>query len=144
MSLGISASIYHEDGKGRRLPLGHITRTTGTEMEEPDCLVKYGQVRGIMMSRQYLVGNRFTSWGDHKTIKPLFNDLNKLKPVQIAKHRSKMICFTFTEKYMLGRNMPADDNPQHPKPITNTHLSQQEREDIMMDDGEDVQIHTNS
>ena len=99
---------------------------------------------GIMMFRQYLVGNRFTSWGDHKTIIPLFNDLNKLEPVRIAKHRSKMIYFTFTEKYMLGRNMPADDNSQHPKPITNTHLSQQEREDIMMDDGEDVQIYTNS
>ena len=37
--------------------------------------------------------------------------------------------------------MPADYNSKHIKPITNTHLSQQEREDLMVDDSEDVHIH---
>ena len=97
---------------------------------------------GIMMFRQYFVGNRFTSWGDHQTIIPLYNDLNNLAPVRIANnHRSKIICITFTEKYLLGRNMAADDNSKHPNPNPNTHLSQPEREDLKVDDGEDVHIH---
>ena len=37
--------------------------------------------------------------------------------------------------------MPADYNSKHLKPITNTHLSQQKREDLMVDDAEDVHIH---
>ena len=37
--------------------------------------------------------------------------------------------------------MPADYNSKHLKPITNTHLSQQEREDLMVDVREDVHIH---
>ena len=76
------------------------------------------------------------------TIKPSYpSNVNKLAQVRIAKHRSKMIYITFTEKYLLGRNMPADDNSKHLKPNTNTHLSQQVREDLILDDGEDVHIH---
>ena len=31
------------------------------------------------------------AWGDHQTIIPLYNDVNKLAQVRIAKHRSKII-----------------------------------------------------
>ena len=31
------------------------------------------------------------AWGDHQTIIPLYNDVNKLTQVRITKHRSKII-----------------------------------------------------
>ena len=62
----------------------------------------------MMMFRPYLVGNQFTSWGDHKPLIHLYNDLNKPATVKIAKNRSKIIDLTFTEKYLPGKQMPAD------------------------------------
>ena len=82
------------------------------------------------MFRPYLVGSKFTSWGDNQPLIPLYNDLTR--PVRISKHRSRIIDLTFTDKYLPGKQMPADYNSQH--------LSQQEREDHMVDDRQDVQI----
>ena len=56
------------------------------------------------------------------TIKPLYNDLNKMVPVRIVKHRSKIISITFPEKYLLGRNMPADNNSKRFGPNTQSPL----------------------
>ena len=42
------------------------------------------------------------------------------------------------DKYRPGKQMQADYNSWHPQPIE--HFSQQEREDHMVDDGENVQI----
>ena len=42
------------------------------------------------------------------------------------------------DKYLPRKQMPADYNSRHPQPIE--HFIQQEREDRMVDDGENVQI----
>ena len=138
---GISASIYQEDKQARWIPVDHITRALSPQEQRWKSQIDWESLAkswGMMMFRPYLVGNKFTSWGDHQPLIPLYNDLNKPSPVRIAKHRSKIIDLTFTDKYLPGKQMPADYGSRHPRPIT--HLSQQEREDHMIDDGEDVQI----
>ena len=56
----------------------------------------------------------------------------------MAKHRSKIIYLTFTDKYLLGKQMPAEYNSRHPQPIT--QFTEPEREHHMVDDREGVQI----
>ena len=54
----------------------------------------------MMMLRPYLVGNQFTSWGDHQPLSTLYNNLSKPSQIRIAEHRSKIIYLTFTNKYL--------------------------------------------
>ena len=85
-----------------------------------------------------LVGTKFTSWGDHQSLLPFYNDLAKPAPARKAKHRSKIIDLVFTDKYIPGKMIPADYNSRHPAPID--HLSSKERAAMYVDDGEDIQI----
>ena len=139
--VGISASIYQEDERGQWLPVDHMTRALSPQEQRWRSQIDWESLAkswGMMMFRHYLVGNKFTSWGDHQPLIPLYNDLTRPAPVRISKHRSKIIDLTFVDKYLPGKQMPADYNSRHPQPIE--HFSQQEREDHMVDDGEDVQI----
>ena len=82
--------------------MDHITRALSPQEQRWRSRIDWESLAkswGMMMFRPYLVGNKFTSWGDHQ---PLYNDLNKPSPVRIAKHRSKIIDLTFTDK-MTGR-----------------------------------------
>ena len=45
--------------------------------------------------------------GDPQPLLAFYNDLTKLAPIRIAKHRSKIIDLTFTDKYLPGKRMPA-------------------------------------
>ena len=74
------------------------------------------------MFKPYLVGNKFTSWGDHQPLSSLYNDLTRPAPVRISKHRSKIITLTFVDKYLPGKQVPANYNSRHPQPIE--HFSQ--------------------
>ena len=40
------------------------------------------------MFQPYLIGVHFTSWGDHKPLLPLYNEMTKAAPVRVARHRN--------------------------------------------------------
>ena len=52
--------------------------------------------------------------------------MSKAAPVRINKHRTKIIDLRFTDKYLPGKEMPADYNSRHPNPIAS--MTKQERE----------------
>ena len=79
----ISASIYKQDGKARRLLVDQIARTTGTEMEEPDLLRKYGQVMGHVQAIS--CGQHVHLMGGPLTHHTLYDYLKEMASVRIAK-----------------------------------------------------------
>ena len=93
---------------------------------------------GMLAFRPYLIGTKFTSWGDHQPLLPFYNDLTKPATARIYKHRARITDLTFTDKYLSGKVVPADFNSHHPQSIS--HLNRQEREEMAVDDGEDIHI----
>ena len=138
---GISASLYQEDEDGTWLPVDHASRALSKHEQAWQSQIDWESLAktwGMQLFRPYLVGTKFTSWGDHQPLLPLYNDLTKTAPVRIAKHRSKVIDLDFTDKYLPGRLMPSDYNSRHPTPISG--LTEQQREELYIDDGDDVHI----
>ena len=72
---------------------------------------------GMVMFRPYLIGVHFTSWGDHKPLLPLYNDITRAAPVRVARHRNKVQDLSFTDKYLPGKTMPCDYASRHAVPI---------------------------
>ena len=73
---GISASIYQEDTGGKWLPVDHITRALSPQEQRWRSQIDWESLAkswGIMMFRPYLLGNKFTSLGDHQPLTPLYN-----------------------------------------------------------------------
>ena len=68
---------------------------------------------GMMMFRPYLIGVHFTSWGDHKPLLPLYNEMSKAAPVRVARHRNKVQDLRFKDKYLRGKSMPCDYASRH-------------------------------
>ena len=91
-----------------------------------------------MMFRPYLIGDHFTSWGYHKPLLPLYNEMSKAAPVRVARHRNKVLDLKFTDKYLPGKKMPCDYASRHAVPIKD--LKEEENERLMLFTGEDVQV----
>ena len=96
------------------------------------------KVWGMMMFRPYLIGVHFMSWGDHKPLLLLFNEMSKAAPVRVARHRNKVQDLRFTDKYLLGKSMPCDYASRHASPIED--LTEEEKERLMVDVSEDIQV----
>ena len=90
------------------------------------------------MFRPYLIGVHFTSWGDHKPLLPLYNEMTKAAPVRVGRHRNKVQDLSFTDKYLPGKTMPCDYASRHAVPIKD--LDEDEKERLMVDTGEDIQV----
>jgi hypothetical protein len=139
--LGIAASLYQEDEAGNWRPVDHVSRALSPTEQRWDSQIDWeslAKVWGMLLFRHFLIGVHFTSWSDHFPLLPFYNDLNKPAPVRVTKHRNKICDLTFTDKFLKGEVVPADYNSRHPRPID--HLSEEEREQLHVDDGEDVQI----
>ena len=93
---------------------------------------------GMMMFRPYLIGVHFTSWGDHKPLLPLYNEMTKAAPLRVGRHRNKVQDLSFTDKYLPGKEMPCDYASRHAVPIEG--LDEEEKERLMVDTGEDIQV----
>ena len=93
---------------------------------------------GMMMFRPYLKGAHFTSWGDHKTLLPLYNKMTKAVPMRVTRHRNKVQDLRFTDKYLPGKTMPCDYASRHAMLIED--LDEEEKERLMVDTGEDIQV----
>ena len=138
---GISASLYQEDDSRRWLPIDYISRALSRHEQGWKSQVEWESLTkmwGMTMFRPYLVGTKFTSWGDHQPLLSFYNNLTKPATVRITKHRYKIMDLTFTDKYLPGKKMPGDYNSRHPAPIT--HLNSKERATLLVDDGDEVQI----
>ena len=133
---GISASLYQEDDSRRWLPIDHISRALSRHEQGWKSQIEWeslAKMWGMTMFRPYLVGTKFTSWGDHQPLLSFYNNLTEPATARITKHRYKIMDLTFTDKYLHGKKMPGDYNSRHPAPIT--HLNSKERATLLMDDG---------
>ena len=138
---GIAASLYQEDDQGQWLPIDHTSRALTQHEQNWKSQIEWeslAKVWGMTMFRPYLVGTKFTSWGDHQPLLPYYNDLNRQSTARINKHRSRITDLTFTDKYLPGKEMPADFNSRHPQDID--HLDSKDKEHMLIDEGDDVQI----
>ena len=138
---GISASLYQEEHSGRWMPVDHMSRALSQHERAWKSQIEWeslAKMWGMTVFRSYLIGSKFTSWGDQKPLVPLYNDFNRQATARISKHRSRVTDLTFTDKYLPGRVMPADYYSRHPAPIS--HLDSREREELMIDDGDDAQV----
>ena len=134
---GIAASLYQEDDQGKWVPVDHTSRAL-SQYEQGWDWESLAKVWGMMMFRPYLIGVHFTSWGDHKPLLPLFNEMSKAAPVRVARHRNKVQDLRFTDKYLPGKSMPCDYASRHALPIKD--LPEEEKEMLMVDVGENVQV----
>jgi len=138
---GIAASLYQEDEGGRWLPVDHYSRALSDHEKGWQSQIDWeslAKMWGMLMFRNFLIGTKFTAWGDHQPLVPFYNDLTKPAPLRVTRHRNRILDLTFVDKYLKGAHVPADFNSRHPKPID--HLSVQERQDLLVDDGEEVHI----
>ena len=138
---GIAASLYQEDEQGRWVPVDHASRAMSSYEQGWKSQIDWeslAKVWGMEMFRPYLIGVKFTSWGDHQSLIPLYNDLTRPAPVRVAKHRTRITDLTFTDKYLPGKEMPCDYASRHPAPIE--RLSPREKERQLVDEAGDVQV----
>ena len=101
--------------------------------------VKFGSNKlswGMTQFRHYLVGRPFTSWGDHEPLLAYFNDLTKPGSVRLKKHRQLIQDLSFTDKFIKGKENPADYSSRHPHSIE--HLTTDQREQAGVVDGLDT------
>ena len=138
---GIAASLYQTNDAGTWLPIDHISRALSDHEKAWKSQIEWeslAKMWGMTEFRPYLVGSHFTSWGDQKPLVPIYNEPTRPASLRINKHRSKVIDLVYTDKYLAGSKMPADFASRHPAPISK--LSAAEREDHMVDDGNDIQV----
>ena len=138
---GIAASLYQEDEAGRWLPVDHVSRALSQQEQNWQSQIEWESLAkswGMNMFRPYLIGTKFTSWGDHQPLLPFYNNLTKPATARINKHRSRITDLVFTDKYLPGKNMPADYTSRHPQEIA--HLSTDHLDRIGVDEGDDIQI----
>ena len=138
---GIAASVYQEDDAGTWVPVDHTSRALSAVEQGWQSQIDWESLAktwGMEMFRPYLVGVRFTSWGDHKPLLPLYNDMTKTAPVRVTRHRNKVQDLRFTDKYLEGKAMPCNYASRHAAPIEG--LNEEEQERLMVDNGEDIQV----
>lgn len=138
---GISASLYQSDEQGRWRPIDHISRALSTHEQGWKSQIEWeslAKMWGMTVFRPYLVGDKFTSWGDQKPLVPIYNEPDRRTSARINKHRGRILDLTFTDKYLPGSKMPADYASRHPAPIS--HLTKEERSAYMIDDGDDILV----
>ena len=138
---GISASLYQEEKDGRWVPVDHASRALSAAEQRWKSQIDWeslGKSWGMTQFRHYLVGRHFNSWGDHEPLLAYYNDLTKPGSVRLNKHRQLIQDLSFTDKYLPGKKNPADYSSRHPHSIE--HLTQDQREEAGVDDGEEVHI----
>ena len=116
----IAASLYQEDDQGKLVPVDHTSWALSAYEQGWESQIDWeslAKVWGMMMFRPYLIGVHFTSWGDHKPLLPLYNNMCKAAPVRVARHRNKVQDLRFINKYLQGKAMPCDYTSRHAVPI---------------------------
>ena len=58
--------------------------------------------------------------------------------MRVPRHRNKILDLKFTDRYLTGKEMPCNYASRHPMLLKG--LSQKERERLLIDEGEDIQV----
>ena len=136
---GITTSLYQEDDQCKWVRVDHMSALSAYE-QGWDSQIEWespAKVWGMMMFWPSMIGVHFTSWGDHKPLLPLYNEMSKAAPMRVARHRNKVQDLRFTDKYLPGKSMPCDYTSRHAAPIED--LTEEERRWLMVDVAEDIQ-----
>ena len=138
---GIAASLYQVREDKTWVPVDHISRALTKEEQKWQSQIDWESLAkswGMDQFRFYLMGQKFTSWGDQKPLLPIYNDMTKPTSARINKHRQRIQDLSFTDRYMSGKEMPCDFNSRHPNPID--HLTEEERHKLGLDNNDEVTI----
>ena len=87
---GIAASVYQEERDGTFVPVDHVDRALSTTEQGWESQLEWESLAkswGMNMLRTYLVGKKFTSWGDHLPLVPLYNNPAIAAGRRVPKHR---------------------------------------------------------
>ena len=118
--VGISASLYQEEKDGRWVPVDHASRDLSPSQQRRRSPINWeilGKSWHKTQFRHYLVGRHFTSWGNHEPLPAYYHDLAKMGSVRLNKHRQLVYDFSFTDKYLAGKDNPTDYVSRHPHGI---------------------------
>jgi hypothetical protein len=139
--LGIAASVYQEQKGGTWVPVDHVDRALSAAERGWDSQIEWESLAkcwGMRMLRSYLVGQTFTSWGDHKPLVPLYNNLAAPASIRLNAHRRKVQDLSFDDKFLKGKENPCDYRSRKPNAIHD--LSQEERDKLEIEDTTDVMV----
>lgn len=138
---GLSAGVYQEEKDGTLVPVDHVDRALSITEQGWESQLEWeslGKSWGMQMLRPYLVGEEFTSWGDHQPLVPLYNTPTMAASRRVTKHRQQVQDLVFKDKFLSGKSNPCDYSSRHPTKLDG--LSQTDREKLGVDDCDEVMV----
>ena len=138
---GIAASVYQETAGGSWVPVDHVDRALSAVEQGWSSQIEWealGKAWGMRMLRSYLVGQHFTSWGDHRPLTSIFNNPSTPTSIRIDALRKKVQDLDFTDKYLAGKANPCDYRSRKPTSIED--LPEAEHEKLGVDNNTDVLV----
>jgi hypothetical protein len=138
---GLAASIYQRREDGVLVPVDHVDRAMSATEQGWRSQIEWESLAkawGMTMLRPYLVGKHFTSWGDHKPLVSLYNDLTTPSSIRLNSHRQRVQDLSFTDKHLPGRDNPCDYKSRKCASIEG--LSPIDREKLDVDDNAEVMV----
>ena len=80
---------------------------------------------------------RHPAEGDHRPLRPLYDDMTKTAPGRVTRHRNTAQDLRYTDRHQEGRAMPGNQATRHAAP--NEGLDEEEQEKPKDNIGEDIQ-----
>ena len=80
---------------------------------------------------------RHPAEGDHRPLRPLYDDMTKTAPGRVTRHRNTAQDLRYTDRHQEGRAMPGNQATRHAAP--NEGLNEEEQEKPKDNIGEDIQ-----
>ena len=133
--------MYQEEKDGTLVPVDHVDRALSITEQGWESQLEWeslGKTWGMQMLRPYLVGEEFTSWGDHQPLVPLYNTPTMPAGRRVTKHRQQVQDLVFKDKFLTGKSNPCDYSSRHPTRLDG--LSQADREKLGVDDCDEVMV----
>ena len=133
--VGISASLYQEQSNNTWYPVDHASRSlTPTEQNyAPIEKESLAQAWGMHAFQYYHLGINFVSYTDNEPLLAIFGG-NKRGNSRVERHRIKIQGFSYTMRYIAGKENPTDFASRHPTGNNCRHGRQ--NHDIVEDDDE--------
>ena len=138
---GIAASVYQQMADESWVPVDHVDRALSVVEQGWNSQIEWealGKTWGMRMLRSYLVGQHFTSWGDHRPLTSVFNNPSTPTSIRIDALRKKVQDLSFTDKFIPGKSNPCDYRSRKPTSIKD--LSEAEQAKLGVDNNTDVLV----
>ena len=125
---GIAASVYQQMADKIWVPVDHVDRALSAVEQGWNSQIEWealGKTWGMRMLRSYLVGQHFTSWGDHRPLTSVFNNPSTPTSIRIDALRKKVQDLSFTDKFIPGKSNPCDYRSRKPTSIKDLSEAEQ-------------------